>query len=44
MSQDWKLEEELAQARLDASSLARVGRFLAPYKREVATALAILNN
>lgn len=41
MSQDWKLEEELAQARLDASSLARVGRFLAPYKREVATALAL---
>ncbi|TBR21755.1 ABC transporter ATP-binding protein [bacterium] len=41
MSQDWMLEEELARARLAASSLARVGAFLAPYKREVAAALAM---
>lgn len=41
MSQDWMLEEELARARLDASSLARVAAFLAPYKRQVGIALAM---
>ncbi len=41
MTQDWQLEEELARAKLSASALGRLAGFLAPYRRQVAAALAM---
>jgi ABC-type multidrug transport system fused ATPase/permease subunit len=40
-NEDWKLEEEFAQKSLSVGLLRRAGGFLAPYRRTIATGLAM---
>ncbi|MFH2202749.1 MAG: ABC transporter ATP-binding protein [Elusimicrobiota bacterium] len=40
-SKDWRLEEELAQARPTWTNMRRLGGFIAPYRKPIVTALVM---